>query len=101
MLKITTNHIERMWVELRRDLRGVVRSELAERVDEVPYRLYRLSTGSVEEDFKNAVADIVVYADKRRRELDEERRRAVQRRVLERRGPLCAFRRSSDGTTTN
>ena len=57
-----------MWVELRRDLRCVKRSEVAQRLDEVPYRLFRLATGSDDENYKNAVADIVAFAKKRKDE---------------------------------
>ena len=101
VLKITTNHIERMWVEMRRDLRGVLKSEVAKRLDEVPYRLFRLATGSEDENFKNAAADMAVYGKKRCRENEAKRRREAQQRELEQRGPMCVFQLSTSGTVIN
>ena len=42
VIKVTTNPIERMWVEMRKDLRGVKKEEVEQRLPEVPYRLFRL-----------------------------------------------------------
>ena len=98
VVKITTNHIERMWVELRRDLRGVLKSEVAQRIDEVPYRIFRLATGSHEENLVNAAADMAVYANDLKLEMDAERQQEEERRLLQLRGPLCAFHFSRDGT---
>ena len=61
VVKVTTNHIERLWVEVRRDLKGVDRATLIKRLDEVPYRLMRLSTGNFDGDFKNLIMDIQTF----------------------------------------
>ena len=61
VVKCTTNHVERLWVEMRKYLRGVERSEIQRRIDEVPYRLWRLSTGSFEGDQKNLIDDLVWF----------------------------------------
>ena len=45
VLKVTTNHIERLWVELRKVLRGVPKSDFQERLPEVPFRLMRITPG--------------------------------------------------------
>ena len=91
VVKVTTNHIERMWVEMRRDLRGVLKSEVAQRIDEVPYRLFRLATGSNEENLFNAAADMAVYANDLKIEREAERHRREEQQLLQLRGPLCAF----------
>ena len=61
VVKCTTNHVGRLWVEMRKYLRGVERSEIHRRIDEVPYRLWRLSTGSFEGDQKNLIDDLVWF----------------------------------------
>ena len=61
VLKVTTNHIERAWVELRKYLRGVRREEVAQRIDEVPYRRWRLSTGNLDKNIDNLVEDLVQF----------------------------------------
>ena len=102
VVKVTTNHIERMWVELRRELRGVLKSDVPKRVDEVPYWLFRLATGSHDTNLVNAAADMAVYAIDRKHEKEAKaQRREEERRLLELRGPLCAFRFSRDGTVMN
>ena len=102
VVKVTTNHIERMWVELRRDLRGLLKTEVAKRLDEVPYRLFRLATGNDDLNFLNACADMAEYAIHRKKEKEAKRwRRAEEIQLLQSRGPLCAFRWSRDGTVMN
>ena len=61
VLKVTTNHIERSWVEMRKHLRGVRRDEIHRRIYEVPYRLWQLSTGNRDQDFNNLVHDLVRF----------------------------------------
>ena len=45
VVKVTTNHIERLWVDLRRILRGVSNEEIQKRLSEVPYRLMTMVPG--------------------------------------------------------
>ena len=71
VVKVTTNHIERMWVELRRELRGVEKAVVPERLGEVPYRLMRLSTGNDDANLENALNDIVTFANELRRTRNE------------------------------
>ena len=61
VLKVTTNHIERSWVEMRKHLRGVRRDEIHRRIYEVPYQLWQLSTGNRDQDFNNLVHDLVRF----------------------------------------
>ena len=61
MVKVTTNHIERLWVEVRRDLKGVERATMATRLDEVAYRMMRLSTGDFNLNFENLIKDMVRF----------------------------------------
>ena len=90
-----------MWVELRRELRGVLKSEVPKRLGEVPYWLFRLATGSHDTNLINAAADMAVYAIYRKREKEAKAQREEERRLLELRGPLCAFHFSRDGTVMN
>ena len=102
VVKITTNRIERMWVELRCDLRGVLKSEVAQQVDEVPYRIYRLATGSIEENLRNATSDMAMYAARKMEERAAGRARvATERPQGEGRGPMCAFHWSGNGVVIN
>ena len=59
VLKITTNHIERLWVELRRILRGVTCERLPEKLALVPYRLMRITPGQHVENMMNFFRDLV------------------------------------------
>ena len=61
VVKVTTNHIERLWVEVRRDLKGVERATMATRLDEVAYRMMRLSTGDFNLNFENLIKDMVRF----------------------------------------
>ena len=61
VIKVTTNHIERMWVELRRDMRGVKKEEVAERLMEVPYRLFRMASTVFEENFDALILDMKTF----------------------------------------
>ena len=45
ILKVTTNHIERVWVDLRKILRGVPKEEIRRRLNEVPSRLMTFVPG--------------------------------------------------------
>ena len=45
VLKVTTNHIERIWVDMRLILRGVPMDEIRRRLNEVPYRLMTFVPG--------------------------------------------------------
>ena len=65
VLKVTTNHIERAWIELRKCVRGLPMDEAEERVLEASYRRYRLSSGNRETDFKNIYEDIAGYCERR------------------------------------
>ena len=61
VLKVTTNHIERIWVELRKDLRGVRKEDVERRLREVPYRLLRLAGANHDENMRSVIADIKAY----------------------------------------
>ena len=61
VVKVTTNHIERVWVEMRKDLRGVKKEDVEERLREVPYRLFRLWSARFPENEAALIADIKVY----------------------------------------
>ena len=61
ILKITTNHIEREWVELRKYIRGLPPDMVRERLFEVSYRLFRLSTGNINDNLRNIYEDIAEF----------------------------------------
>ena len=61
VLKVTTNHIERIWVEMRKDLRGVKKEDVEKRLREVPYRMFRLWSAKFEENEEAFIADIRAY----------------------------------------
>ena len=61
VLKVTTNHIERIWVEMRKDLRGVKKEDIERRLQEVPYRLFRLWSAKLEDRDEALMADIRAY----------------------------------------
>ena len=61
VLKVTTNHIERIWVEMRKDLRGVKKEDIERRLREVPYRLFRLWSAKLEDRDEALMADIRAY----------------------------------------
>ena len=61
VLKVTTNHIERVWVEMRKDLRGVKKEDVERRLREVPYRLYRLWSAKLEDNEEAMIADMRSY----------------------------------------
>ena len=52
VIKVTTNHIERVWVEMRKDLRGLKKEDVERRLREVPYRLFRLWSGNLETEMR-------------------------------------------------
>ena len=58
VLKVTTNHIERVWVEVRRKLRGVKRVEVPNRINEVPFRNLKLRNKRHDENIEDFVRDI-------------------------------------------
>ena len=59
VLKVTTNHMERLWVELRRILKGVTVEEFPEKLALVPYRLMRITPGHHQENMFNLLGDLV------------------------------------------
>ena len=61
VLKVTTNHIERIWVEMRKDLRGVKREDVEARLREVPYRLFRLWSARFADNEQALIDDICSY----------------------------------------
>ena len=61
VLKVTTNHIEWVWVEMRKDLRGVKKEDIEDRPREVPYRLLRLWATKFEENQEALIADIRAF----------------------------------------
>ena len=61
VIKVTTNHIERMWVEMRKDLRGVKKEEVEQRLPEVPYRLFRLWLARFADHEHALIADICAF----------------------------------------
>ena len=61
VLKVTTNHIERVWVEVRKDLRSVKKEDVERRLREVPYRLFRLAGDNLDANLKNIVEDIKAF----------------------------------------
>ena len=68
VLKVTTNHIERIWVDMRLILRGVPRDEIRRRLNEVPYRLMSFVPGENQvnlETFLKDLAGTTVLAVKR------------------------------------
>ena len=69
VLKVTTNHIERIWVDMRLVLRGVPRDEIPSRLNEVPYRLMTFVPGQTRENlvlFIKDLASTTVLAVKKR-----------------------------------
>ena len=89
-------------MELRRELRGVLKSEVPKRLDEVPYWLFRLATGSHDTNLLNAATDMAVYAVDRKLEKEAKaQRKEEEMRLVQLRGPLCALRFSRDGTMMN
>ena len=58
VLKVTTNHIERIWVDMRIILRGVPREEIARRLNEVPYRLMTFVPGRNDENLEAFLRDL-------------------------------------------
>ena len=61
VLKVTTNHIERVWVEVRRKLRGVKREDVPNRINEVPFRNLKLRSVRHHENIADFVRDIKNY----------------------------------------
>ena len=61
VLKVTTNHIERIWVEMRKDLRGVKKEEAEGRLREVPNRLFRLWSARFEDNEQALIEVICSY----------------------------------------
>ena len=61
VLKVTTNHIERIWVEMRKDLRGVKKEDVEARLREVPYMLFRLWSARYEDNEQALIEDICSY----------------------------------------
>ena len=49
ILKVTTNHVERVWVEVRKAIRGVLVKDVEKRVSEIPYRSL-VFTGKTHQD---------------------------------------------------
>ena len=61
VLKITTNHIERVWVEVRRKLRGVKGEDFPNRINEVPFRNLKLGNERRHENVVYFITDIKNY----------------------------------------
>ena len=59
VLKVTTNHIERLWVELRRILKGVTVEEFPQKLALVPYRLMWVTPGHHQENMVIFFRDLV------------------------------------------
>ena len=57
-MKVTTNQIERIWVELRKILRGVKRQDIPRRLSEVPYRLMTMVPGMHSENLFALLQDL-------------------------------------------
>ena len=62
VLKVTTNHIERLWVELRRILKGVTVDEFPDKLALVPYRLMVITPGQHTENMIKFLGDLVTAA---------------------------------------
>ena len=58
VMKVTTNHIERAWVDVRRSLKGVPVDDVPKRLDEVPIRRLRLADVKHEVNVKSLLEDI-------------------------------------------
>ena len=69
VVKVTTNHIEREWVELRKYIHGLSPEDVSDRLFEITYRLFRLSTGNPDDDLVNMCNDIRDYC---KRQTDPE-----------------------------
>ena len=74
VLKVTTNHIERLWVELRRILRGLSCEDLSRKLAQVPYRLMRMTPGKHADNIAQFFNDMVKTNS-----------------FITQRGSLCAF----------
>ena len=61
VVKVTTNHIERVWVEMRKELRGATKEDIERRLREVPYRLFRLFSERYEDNEKMFIEDIRAF----------------------------------------
>ena len=59
VLKVTTNHIERLWVELRRILHGLTCEDLPLKLAQVPYRLMRTTPGKHADNIAQFFNDMV------------------------------------------
>ena len=59
VVKITTNHIERVWVDVRKAIRGVAIEDVNRRIQEVPYRRLKLENKTHRERVGAVVEDIV------------------------------------------
>ena len=59
VLKVTTNHIERLWVEPRRILRGLTCDELHLKLAQVPCRLMRTTPGKHADNIAQFFNDMV------------------------------------------
>ena len=53
VVKVTTNHIEREWVELRQYINGLSPEDVSERLFEIAYWLFQLSTGNPDDELDN------------------------------------------------
>ena len=61
VLTVTTNHIERVWVEVRRKLRGVKRGDVPDRINEVLFRNLKLRNQRHQEIIVDFIRDIMNY----------------------------------------
>ena len=67
VMKVTTNHIERVWVEVRKTLRGVPMKDIDGRLQEVPYRTLKLGDKAHLDKLNVLVADMIRLTEKRQR----------------------------------
>ena len=65
VVKVTTNNIEREWVELRKYVRGLTLDEVRERLFEVTYRSFRLCNGNLNDNLMNMYNDIGAYCKRK------------------------------------
>ena len=58
VLEVTTNHIERIWVDMRQILRGAPRDEISRRLNEVPSRLMTFVPGQNKDNLVSFLRDL-------------------------------------------
>ena len=78
VIKVTTNHIERIWVDLRQILRGVSKADLPYRLPEVPYRLMTMVPGMHVENLLAFLRDLASTVSIQHRQVVESPFTAVE-----------------------